>query len=91
LAVAAKSENLSVTRTVTFFYTNIGLPKRLMSLVFACLYGYLPGIYLSVANSLRRVFGRPPMTSVPGCGVSADHLFVVLTHTDADDDRHGDL
>lgn len=67
---------LSVVRCDTFHYRE---RSSVAETFFACFYGLFPSIYLRLGSLLNKLTGHPSMTSVPGNGVSADHLFIVLT------------
>jgi SAM-dependent methyltransferase len=64
-----------------FRYRHPGLLMRSIELLFTCLYGFFPRAYLWIGNTLRTWMGRGALTSVPGNGITRDHLMVVLSRT----------
>lgn len=78
LSYLSRTAGLSIVRCETFHYFRKGIASRLANAVFAHCYGWFPVTYLRFGDLVKRMLGRPGMTSVPGGGVSADHLFVVL-------------
>jgi O-antigen/teichoic acid export membrane protein/SAM-dependent methyltransferase len=75
----SRSRDLSIERCEKFRYYHFSIARRFVEAVFTCCYGLFPSIYLHLSGMLRKVFGHRAVTSVPGNGVSADHLFIVLT------------
>lgn len=69
---------LSVLQCDTFRYRRLGTIRLLFEIVLTYWYGLLPNLYLQMGNLLKKALGRPEMTSVPGNGVSADHILIVL-------------
>ena len=66
-----------------FRYRQLGPIKKFVHGLFMLLFGLLPSIYLSVRNTARRIVSRPNVASVLGNGVSADHIFVVLSKSES--------
>jgi SAM-dependent methyltransferase len=52
--------------------------RLFIATLLAHLYGRFPSAFLRLCNELRHMLGRADLTSVPGNGISDDHLFVVL-------------
>ncbi len=69
---------LSVVNCETFRYSNPGTTRRLLDLFFVYWYGWFPSTYLVVGKLLSKLRGRNGITSIPGGGISRDHLFIVL-------------
>ena len=46
-------------------------------------YGWFPSAYLSTVGAFRKMRGRSGASNVPGNGISADHILVVLTRRGA--------
>ena len=74
----SRDRDLSIKRCQRFRYYRLSTSRRLVEAVFTYFYGFFPSIYLHLSNTLRDMFGRPNATSVPGNGVSDDHLLIVL-------------
>jgi len=69
---------VSVVDCESFRYHNSGVVRRFLDRVFVYWYGWFPSTYLRFGRLLSKLRGRPALTSLPGVGVSRDHLFVVL-------------
>lgn len=69
----------SILLCQSFQYHHFGRGKRAIEYALTCAYGLAPRLFLYVGNTLKRWFGRGAMTSVPGNGVSADHLLIAVT------------
>lgn len=78
LDFACSATGLSLVHCETFRYREQSVAHSVINTMFAYCYGLFPAIYLCLGGFLKRILGRPGMTSVPGNGVSADHLFIVL-------------
>lgn len=61
-----------------FRHGRLGIFRRLTDFALACVYGVAPRMYFLAASYLKARTGRAGVTSVPGNGVSADHLLLVL-------------
>ncbi len=70
--------DLSIKRCQRFRYYRHSTSRRLVEAAFTYFYGFFPSVYLRLSNTLRDMLTRPNATSVPGNGVSDDHLFIVL-------------
>lgn len=70
--------SLTVVRSDKFRYCIRNPLRRAIEMVFTCLYGWVPASYLRVAGLIGKLAGRPAVTNVPGNGVTADHLLMVL-------------
>jgi 2-polyprenyl-3-methyl-5-hydroxy-6-metoxy-1,4-benzoquinol methylase len=70
---------LVIVRCETFRYCKQSVIRRSVGFLFTCCYGWFPAAYLRLGGLLKEMLGRPGIKSVPGNGVSADHLFLVLT------------
>lgn len=68
----------SVTRCATFRRTAVVRHPRIATALTYC-YGWFPSAYLSTVGALRKMLGRSGASNVPGNGISADHILVVLT------------
>ncbi len=75
----SRAGGLSIVQCETFHYRRCSAYRRLVATFFTYCYGLFPAAYLRLGNLLRRMLGRPGMTSVPGNGISADHLLIVLS------------
>lgn len=69
---------LSVRHCETFRYSEQSIAQRFKDTLLAYCYGWFPAVYLGLGGMLTKMLGRPAMASVPGNGISADHLFIVL-------------
>jgi len=79
LDYVTQRSKLSVIECKRFRYRKLGVLARGIHALFMIFYGVLPSIYLSLRNTGRRLLSRPDVSSVLGNGVSADHLFIVLS------------
>lgn len=82
LEYAADASPLSVERCETFRYFNPGFIRRFLDHIFTYWYGWFPSTYLVVGRLLGKLRGRVDVTSIPGSGISDDHLFIVLRRAD---------
>lgn len=78
LDFAAPANGLSLVHCETFRYREQSVARSCFDTMFAYLYGSFPTSYLHLGGLLKRIMGRPGVTSVAGNGISADHLFIVL-------------
>ena len=78
LSYLSEIREFSVIRCETFYYRRLTAVSRLMDSIYTYIYGFFPDAYLRLAGLLKKILGRSGVTSVPGCGVGADHLFIVL-------------
>lgn len=78
----ARIAGMSVVRCEPFRYKKLGLVRRVSDCIQAYFYGVLPNAYLGLARLLLKLAGRPDLESIPGAGLSRDHLFVVLSRAD---------
>jgi 2-polyprenyl-3-methyl-5-hydroxy-6-metoxy-1,4-benzoquinol methylase len=69
---------ISIAQYETFCYTRLGSLRRISDWIQACFYGLFPTVYLGLARLLIKVSTRSEITSVPGAGLTRDHLFIVL-------------
>jgi 2-polyprenyl-3-methyl-5-hydroxy-6-metoxy-1,4-benzoquinol methylase len=67
-----------IERCENFRYCPLPGWKLFPATALTYIYGRLPSVYLDVTNWLRNKLGRSEMTSIPGNGISADHLLVVM-------------
>ena len=79
LDVICQASGLCVTRCEAFRYRRLGMPRRLADFALTCFYGLRPAAYIRVLFFFKKLLGRPLRPIVPGNGVSADHLLVVLS------------
>lgn len=79
LEYISKAVGVVVVRCESFRYFKFGLPRRIVDSILTCFYGVFPTAFLSLVKSLRRMLGRGDSTSIPGAGMSRDHLFIVLS------------
>jgi 2-polyprenyl-3-methyl-5-hydroxy-6-metoxy-1,4-benzoquinol methylase len=70
---------LTITHCESFRYCRKSAINRIVDTVLTYGYGWFPVAYVRLGRLLKKILARPEMTSVPGCGISADHLFIVLT------------
>lgn len=75
----AQKNGLSIFRYQVFRYCSKRAVRRIIDAMFMYFYGWFPTSYLFLANTLLKALGRPSVASVPGIGVSADHLLIVLS------------
>ncbi|TPG47842.1 class I SAM-dependent methyltransferase [Rhodanobacter glycinis] len=74
----SNARGLSIEHCDKFRYCHLSIWHRCLATALTYIYGYFPSAYLYLRNMLRSMLSRPDVTSVPGNGVSADHLFIVL-------------
>ena len=79
LEYISKAVGVVVVRCEAFRYFKFGLTRRIVDSMYACFYGVFPTAFLSLLKTLRRMLGRSDSTSIPGAGISRDHLFIVLS------------
>lgn len=72
------SRDLSIEHCDRFRYSRFSSTHLFFIALLTYAYGYFPSTYLRLFNMLRSMLNRPRQISVPGNGISADHLFVVL-------------
>ncbi|KPK52743.1 MAG: hypothetical protein AMS22_08580 [Thiotrichales bacterium SG8_50] len=78
----ARDASISVDRCESFCYKKLGLARRVSDRMQMYFYGVLPNVYLSLAKLFLKLAGRPDLQSLPGTGLSRDHLFIVLSRAD---------
>ena len=83
LGYFSRARGLSVEHCDKFRYCRLSTPHLFLATVSTYIYGYLPSTYLRLRNMLRNMLSRPELTSVPGNGISTDHLFIVLARKGA--------
>lgn len=69
---------IPVVHCEKFRYYKLSKIRRLLDLIFVYWYGWFPSSFLLVGRLIGRMRGRQDVTSLPGVGVSNDHLFIVL-------------
>jgi len=69
---------IPVVHCENFRYYKLSMIRRLLDLIFVHWYGLFPSSFLFVGRLIGRLRGRQDVTSLPGVGVSNDHLFIVL-------------
>ena len=74
-----QENGFSIVHYQAFRYFRSATFRRVIDAMFMYLYGWFPTTYLLLANTLIKAFGRPPMASVSGNGVTADHFIIVLS------------
>lgn len=72
------TQGWSILRHLRFRHGRLGTFRRLANFALACVYGMAPRTYFRAMTGLKAYTGRASVTSVPGNGVSADHLLLVL-------------
>lgn len=74
---------LSVVQTKQFRHAGLRRTRRLVDGVQACWFGVFPASYLALMGWIRRIRGcSKPLSSMPGNGVTRDHLFLALRRND---------
>lgn len=74
-----QARNFLIERCERFHYCKLSTRRYILEAASTCFYGLLPSIYIRLGDTLRNILNRPRLTSAPGNGVSADHLFIVLS------------
>jgi len=75
----SRTRGLSIEHCDRFRYCQLSTARLFFTTALTYIYGYLPSTYLRLCNMLRNMMlSRPGLTSVPGNGISTDHLFIVL-------------
>lgn len=75
----AQENGLSILRYQVFRYSRRAAVHRAIDAMFMYFYGWFPAVYLRLANTMNKALGRPPIASVSGNGVTADHFLIVLS------------
>lgn len=75
----AQENGLSILRYQVFRYCRKAAVRRVIDAMFMYFYGWFPTVYLRLANTVSKAIGRPPIASVPGIGVTADHFIIALS------------
>lgn len=70
--------DFTVSRCENFRYSTLPPVSYVVSLACAYFFGMAPKLFLSLRNGVRALLRREGGVSVPGVGVGADHLFIVL-------------
>lgn len=78
LQYISKDVGVVVDRCESFRYVKASLPRRIVDSMYMCFYGVFPTVFLNLVTLLRKILGRQNSTTIPGAGVSRDHLFIVL-------------
>lgn len=78
LRYVSEVTGIGVVHCETFRYARLSRARQVSDLLQTYFYGVFPTLYLSLARLLRKMLGRPDTTSIPGAGLSRDHLFIVL-------------
>jgi SAM-dependent methyltransferase len=73
-----QKHDIVIEKCDKFYYCRLSRMRLIATVVMTYFYGYLPSTYMLLNNILRSMLRRPSITSVPGNGVSADHLFIVF-------------
>lgn len=81
LDYVASVTQVSIQQCGTFRYLSLRLPRRIMDTMLIYFYGTFPSAFLRLVKLLRSMMGRSETTSIPGAGLTEDHLFVVLRNT----------
>lgn len=74
----AESRGVRIACCDTFQYCRLAPIDRVINTIFAYCYGLFPTMYLRFIRMLKAILNNRRPTSVPGNGISADHLFIVL-------------
>ena len=69
---------VSIVQCETFCYASLSRLRRLSDWAQTSFYGVFPSAYLGLAGLLLKRSWRGEIQSVPGAGLTRDHLFVVL-------------
>lgn len=75
----SERSGLAMTACHSFRYRRLASSRHIVDFLLTFVYGILPNFYLKVMAALQRTKGTIYPESIPGNGVSADHLFIVLT------------
>lgn len=78
LAYLSQRLGLSLVRCDAFSYSRLSPMRRAFDGTLMRWYGLFPKPYLGIAGFFARMRGRPGVATVPGCGLSQDHIFAVL-------------
>jgi len=79
LQYISQTVGVDVVRCEAFRYFEFGLSRRIVDSLHTCFYGVFPTAFLSIVKLFRKMLGRGDSTSIPGGGISRDHLFIVLS------------
>lgn len=74
----APTKGLFILRYQLFRYCRRTAVRRAIDAMLMYFYGFLPTIYLLLANALQKIRGHSSVANVPGNGVTADHFLIVL-------------
>lgn len=70
---------VSMLEFKTFSYRRLSVARRVVDTVATYAYGFFPRTFLGVKRRVQRLRGRNGLPSVPGNGISEDHLLAVLS------------
>lgn len=79
LSYVSDAASVTVMNCETFRYLKLSLRRRIPDVLQTYFYGSFPNVFLSLVRLLRKMQGRPDTTSLPGAGITRDHLFIVLS------------
>ncbi len=78
LQYISKAAGVVVVRCEVFRYFKFRLLGHIVNWMLTYFYGVFPTAFLGLVRLLRKMLGRQSSTSIPGAGISRDHLFAVL-------------
>jgi 2-polyprenyl-3-methyl-5-hydroxy-6-metoxy-1,4-benzoquinol methylase len=78
LNYVCRDTGLSIAHCETFRYARLSSVRRLSDWAQVYFYGMFPSVYLGLAGLLLKASTRSDVGSVPGAGLTRDHLFIVL-------------
>jgi 2-polyprenyl-3-methyl-5-hydroxy-6-metoxy-1,4-benzoquinol methylase len=81
LQYISKAAGVVVVRCEFFRYFKFSLLGRIVNWMLTYFYGVFPTAFLGLVRLFRKMLGRQKSTSIPGAGISRDHLFVVLSRS----------
>jgi SAM-dependent methyltransferase len=79
----AKKHNAQILYFKTFHYDRFGVLKYIIDFLLTVFYGIAPCTYLHLGKMVKKMFGRTEEFVARGVGISADHIFVVMSHKDS--------
>lgn len=68
----------SILEYKRFRYGELAISRRVSNFAAVCFYGIAPKVYLRVCKYMKAGMGRGDVTSIPGRGITRDHLLLTL-------------
>ncbi|KPJ94585.1 MAG: hypothetical protein AMJ53_04930 [Gammaproteobacteria bacterium SG8_11] len=76
----SREHQVKIVRFEKFRYVQLGMMRYLLDGALVLFYGIAPRLFLKMGKVAKKFLARGGKVSPTGPGISADHIFVVLTH-----------